>query len=231
MEKILPKVFQILRSKKLLQAEVMVLILLIVITAVTLIGTNLPIYTVTQTANPIALSKPVAVETKKQDIRVTVLRAYLAKKNSPLVAHAEDFVEAADTYDVDWKLVPAISGVESSFGQFIPGGHELGYTSYNGWGWGVYGTQSLKFKSWREGIFTVTEGLKTNYINKGLTTPIAMNHVYAASPTWGVKVAFFIEDLSRFEKEFKETQVTAVSRKSFDTSIAGDSGKLLADSR
>ena len=126
--------------------------------------------------------------TNKGDRRAEILQAYLARYNSPLQAHAADFIEAADTYNMDWKLVPAIAGVESTFGKHIPGG-------YNGWGWGVYGNQALGFKSWRHGIFTVAEGLKKNYIDKGLTTPIAMNRIYASSPTWGTKVNYFLNDI------------------------------------
>lgn len=231
MEKNISFFKKILRSKKLLQAEIVVLSVLLITVSTALVMTNLPLIHVTQAKSPIAMSKPQIVEVKKEDTRVTILRAYLDKKNSPLASHAEDFIEAADANGMDWKLVPAISGVESSFGRFIPGGHEVAFTSYNGWGWGVYGTQALKFKSWRDGIFTVTEGLKKNYINKGLTTPMAMNRVYAASPTWGVKVSFFMEDLSKFEKEYNQTSVASVSDDAFETSIAGASGELLADSQ
>lgn len=139
------------------------------------------------------------VKSKKLDERAELLADYLAKHNSPLQYHAQDFVDAADTYGVDWKLVPSIAGVESTFGKFIPGGHGP-YISYNAWGWGVYGDQALGFNSWRDGIFTVTGGLKQNYINKGLTDPYSMNKIYAASPHWGKNVTFFLNDLDRFSK-------------------------------
>lgn len=134
------------------------------------------------------------IEAKKADARVVILKNYFAKFNSPLEDSATHFVEAADKYQVDWKLVAAISGVESTFGKRIPGG-------YNGWGWGVYGDQALGFKSWKDGIYTVTEGLKKNYIDKGLTEPLTMNRIYAASPTWGVKVNYFMGEIDKFAKE------------------------------
>lgn len=144
------------------------------------------------------------VEAKVMDKRARVLKAYLAKRNSPLQYHAQDFVDAADTYQLDWKLVAAISGVESTFGKFVPGGTDPQYTSYNAWGWGVYGTQAIYFKSWREGIFAVSKGLRTGYFNKGLTDPYSINRVYAASPTWGAKVSFFLGDMQRFEAGYKD---------------------------
>lgn len=137
------------------------------------------------------------VDSRQLDERAKILQAYFIKYNSPLQYHAQDFIDAADANQMDWKLVPSIAGVESTFGKFIPGGHGA-YTSYNAWGWGVYGTQSLGFKSWRDGIFTVSTGLKKDYINKGLTDPYAMNKVYAASPVWGQKVSYFLADLEKF---------------------------------
>ncbi len=140
------------------------------------------------------------IEAKVMDERVLILQAYLRKYNSPLVNNANDFVEAADTYNLNWKLVAAISGVESTFGKHIPGG-------YNAWGWGVYGDQALGFNSWRHGIFTVSEGLRKNYINKGYITPYEMNRIYAASPRWGGNVAYFLADMDKFEAEYRKTDV------------------------
>lgn len=133
------------------------------------------------------------IEARELDPRAKILKDYLAQYNSPLEHHAQDFIDAADTYNVDWKLVPAIAGVESTFGKRIPGG-------FNGWGWGIYGNNRIYFNSWRDGIFTVTKGLKEGYIDKGLTTPAAMNRVYAASPTWGQKVNYFINDIEKFSQ-------------------------------
>lgn len=141
---------------------------------------------------------PDEIVAKQFDPRAQILADYFASYNSPLQYQAQDFIDASDTYNVDWKLVPAIAGVESTFGKHIPNG------TYNGWGWGVYGNQALGFKSWRDGIFTVTEGLRKNYIDKGLTTPYTMNRVYAVSPAWGWKVSFFMNDLEKFAKDYPE---------------------------
>lgn len=154
----------------------------------------LPLSVVRAETNSFEPLQEMVIEAKKADPRVVILKNYLAKFNSPLEDSATDFVEAADKYQVDWKLVAAIAGVESTFGKFTPGG-------YNCWGWGVYGDQALGFKSYKDGIYTVTEGLRKNYIDKGLTKPLAINRVYAASPTWGVKVNYFINDIEKFAEE------------------------------
>lgn len=149
----------------------------------------------------LSFTKPVYAE---NITRVEVLHAYLEKYSSPLENNAEDFVEAADKYNLDWRLVTAISGVESTFGKFVPGGTDSKYSSYNGWGWGVYGTQAIYFKSWKEGIYTVSEGLRKNYFDKGYTNPHTLNKIYAASPAWGAKVSYFLEDIRKFQELYEK---------------------------
>lgn len=150
------------------------------------------------------------VEAKQLDERAVILQAYLAKHNAPLQYHAQDFVEAADQYNLDWKFVAAISGVESTFGKHVPGGTDPKFSSFNGWGWGVYGDNSLGFDSWRDGIFTVSKGLREDYFDKGLTEPYAINKKYAASPHWGKNVTFFLKDIEKFEGEFKAKQLQTI---------------------
>ena len=143
------------------------------------------------------------VEARQLDSRAKVLAEYFSKYNSPLEYQAQNFVDAADTYGVDWKLVPAIAGVESTFGKHIPG-------EYNAWGWGIYGDNRLGFNSWKHGIYTVTGGLKKGYIDKGLTDPYSMNRVYAASPTWGAKVSHFLGDIEGFAAGYSDGEKSTV---------------------
>jgi len=146
-----------------------------------------------------ASDKP-KVETKKLDPRAKILAEYFALHNSPLEYQAQDFVDAADKNGLDWKLVAAISGVESTFGKASYG--------YNAWGWGIYGDQALGFNSWKDGINTVSEGLKTGYIDKGLTDPYSINRVYAASPTWGSKVTYFMNSLDEYASKTEPKATT-----------------------
>lgn len=131
------------------------------------------------------------IEAEIMDNRAAILQAYLEKYNSPMQYHAQDFVDAADINNLDWKLLPAIAGVESTFGKYIPGG-------FNAYGWGVYGTNRIYFKSWGDGIYTVSEGLRKDYLNRGLTNPYSINKRYATSPTWGSKVSYFLADIDKF---------------------------------
>ncbi len=131
---------------------------------------------------------------KTPDSRAKILKEFLEQYNSPLVPYAQDFVEIADNYNLDWKLVAAISGVESTFGKQIP------YNSYNGWGWGIYGDNMIRFASWTEGIEIVSEGLRTNYLNKwGAENVYEIGRIYAASPTWAQRVTYFMNKIDEFK--------------------------------
>ena len=180
---------------------------------------------VSQTQNTKASSQPVAkkinnevIVSKKLDNRAQILSDYLVNFNSPLQYHAQDFIDAAREFGLDWKMLPAIAGVESTFGKEIPGG-------FNAWGWGVYGNQAIYFNSWKEGIFTIAKGLKENYLNRGLTDPYAINRIYAASPYWGGKVTYFMNDLEKFAQNY-QTQKGLISS-SNTLKIAAVSGQLV----
>lgn len=140
-----------------------------------------------------------------EDSRVAKLRKFLASHNSPLSEEAAHFVAEADRLNLDWRLVAAIAGVESTFGKFIPA------NSYNGWGWGVFTGQQdgIHFDSWKDGITQVSEGLRLKYIDKGATTIEAIGHIYAASGAWPWKVRFFLNQIEDFQpKRTTELDIT-----------------------
>lgn len=130
---------------------------------------------------------------KESDMRVDTLREFLAKYNSPLASLATVLVENADKYNLDWRLVAAISGLESSFGREIPS------NSFNGWGWGIYGNNVIRFSSWEEGIQTVSQGLRERYIDKGATDIYSIGRIYAASPTWASRITYLMEKITQFQ--------------------------------
>lgn len=126
------------------------------------------------------------------DERVRKLENLLEEYNSPLKPYAQNFVQAADKYSLDWRLVAAISGVESTFGKRIP------KNSYNAWGFGVpTGKQNgLAFQNWEEGIKTVSSALKEKYIDRGADSVLKIAPIYAPpSKTWAGKILFFMEKI------------------------------------
>lgn len=76
---------------------------------------------------------------EKRDTTATVIAKYLKKKNSPLVAQAVTFYEAAVKNGLDPYLLVAVAGAESSFGKYTPGNFNV-----FGWGRGRIGFQSYE---------------------------------------------------------------------------------------
>ena len=130
----------------------------------------------------------------KKDYRIDILRAYLTKHNSPLAEYAAEFVISADKYNIDWRLVPAIAGVESTFGKRIP------YNSFNAYGWA---NGDYSFKSWEDSIEIVTRTLREKYIDKGAPSIAKIARRYAPpSSTWARNVKFFMNKIEPFPVAF-----------------------------
>lgn len=142
-----------------------------------------------------ALVTPSDFQPKVEDHRVKRLQLFLEKQNSPLAVYAQNFVDQADKNKIDWKLVAAISGVESTYGQAIPA------YSYNAWGFGVYGDNVRRFSSWTDGITVVSEALRNDYMDKWHAQNVyEIGSLYAASPTWASRVTSFMNEIDAFEE-------------------------------
>jgi len=129
------------------------------------------------------------------DNRVEQLTAFLKKYDSPLVPYAPDFIEMADKYQIDWKLLPAITGVESTFGKQIP------FHSYNAYGWN---NGNYRFQSWENSLEIVSKALREKYYNRGLDTPYKIGPVYAPpSSTWAGKVSRFMNEIEGYNNSKK----------------------------
>lgn len=117
---------------------------------------------------------------------VNNIKTYLEGRNSPLSVYAEEFVKAAQTYGIDYRIVPSISIIESSGGIHT-------FKRYNAWGWG-----KMNFSSWEEGIWTVSEGIGKYYAN-GLNTPqkIAPSYCPPSASHWASKVSFVMSEIER----------------------------------
>lgn len=98
------------------------------------------------------------------DARTEILKQYMESYDSPLADYANLIVQAADKYSLDFRLLTAIAQQESNLCKIIPPG------SFNCWGWGITGEGTLSFKSYDEGIETVSQGLRDNYLSKGYTS-------------------------------------------------------------
>lgn len=141
------------------------------------------IFAATHAASSAALVSDLEIQEEKQDIRILALENTLKKYNSPLAPYASVYISEADKNGVDWKLLPSIAGLESTFGKhYIEG-------TYNVYGWG---SGRIYFESWEDGIATINVSLKTRYIDRGATDVWKIGPIYAESPTWAVRVNYFM---------------------------------------
>lgn len=124
----------------------------------------------------------------KFDLRPLKLRIFLASKSSVLEEYSSDLIKIADKNKVDWRLFPAISGVESGYCK----AYIVSTNNCVGWGGGY-----IPFKSLVDQAETVVSSLRKNYINDGLLTVDQIGSRYAADPSWSFKVK---RNMSEIEK-------------------------------
>lgn len=94
--------------------------------------------------------------------------------HSPLVDFAQELVDAADYYDLDWRLLPALSMQESSGGVQACG--------YNPFGWGSCG---IPFSSWDEAIWGVAQALAQGRYYAGLDIRSKLCVYQSGHGCWG----------------------------------------------
>lgn len=130
----------------------------------------------------------------KTDPRIQKLEAFFASYNSPLSGHADVFVETADEFDLDWRLLPAIAGVESTFGRNVPS-----YAKYNPFGWRCNHIQPCwRFPSYEGAVRTVGEKIthlsayKEWERNKGNIRLLAVIYNGGDQKKWQRGVEYFI---------------------------------------
>ena len=167
-------------------------ILFVILTAIILLIPQ-KTYAKEQASASSATIKPAESNKVVSDYRVKIVKKYLKLYDSPMADNAGDFVYYADKYNLDWRLVLAIAGVESTYGKQIPP------YSYNSWGWGVYGDNVIRFKSWKEGIQTVSQGLREQYMDKwGGDNIYEIGSFYASSPHWANSVNIHYNMIQKF---------------------------------
>ncbi|MBP6882473.1 MAG: hypothetical protein KBC15_02880 [Candidatus Levybacteria bacterium] len=131
-------------------------------------------------------------EIKIADSRTELLRQFFSKYKSPLEPYAQEFVKWADTYDLDFRLLPAIAMQESNLCTKNREG------SNNCWGFGVYGTKYKTFESYPQAIETISKTLAIKYRDKhGLVTPDEIQQMYTPSSngSWAFSVNHFMASL------------------------------------
>lgn len=127
-----------------------------------------------------------------QDIRVSIVQDFLKKYKSDLLPYAQEVVSAADKYDLDYRLVPAIAMQESG------GCRKAPKDSHNCWGFAIYGKKVTNFDNYKQAIDTVTKTLATEYKAEGLKTPEQIMTKYTPSNNgaWAKAINYFMDQLT-----------------------------------
>ncbi len=136
-------------------------------------------------------SPATSIKLISSDARGDIVKYYLEKYDSPLIPYAYYIVNVADENNIDFRLLTAIARQESNLCKYVP------ENTYNCWGWGIHSQGTLAFSSFEDGIKTVTEGLKKDYINKGYTTPdeIMKKYTPLSDGSWANAVNIFINEM------------------------------------
>jgi len=115
---------------------------------------------------------------ESSDGRAEIVAKFLERYNSPLKPYdhfGQVFVDVADRYGFDFRLLPAIAMQESN----------LCKTSdpaiFNCLGFGIHKNGTLAFDSYEANFDRAGRELKANYIDKGLTTPELIMKKYTPS--------------------------------------------------
>jgi len=127
----------------------------------------------------------------EEDSKTEIVRQFFARYDSPLEPYAADIIAAANRYDIDFRLLPAIALQESILCERVP------EESHNCWGWGIYGGKVTRFSNYPEAIETITKILSTKYRDRGLVTPFEIASLYNPRNTnnWAENVTRVMNNL------------------------------------
>jgi len=91
------------------------------------------IFVVGMVSLPVSMSLSQARSTPpsdyRHDPRLASLRKFFNKAECPAAHYAEAFLEAADAYELDWRLLPSLSFVESTGGKSARNNNIFGWDS------------------------------------------------------------------------------------------------------
>jgi Mannosyl-glycoprotein endo-beta-N-acetylglucosaminidase len=123
----------------------------------------------------------------RNDPRLACLRYFFTKSDCPAWKYSAVFLEAADAYDLDWRLLPSISFVESTGGKSARNNNLFGWDSGR-----------AQFSSPSAGIHKVGYHLSHSglYRHKNLDAVLA---TYNSSEEYGAKVKSVMRRISASE--------------------------------
>jgi len=137
----------------------------------------------------------------EHDLRAEQMRVVLSKYKSPMVGLEDVLIKTAEKYGLDWTLMAAIAGTESSFAKRMP------YNCNNPYGWGIYGDNKLCFKSLEDSIEGVASGLAKKY-NISSIESIAHTYNTVSTDGWISHTKFFMNKIKTAEVPVSALPIT-----------------------
>jgi hypothetical protein len=124
-------------------------------------------------ATTLQSDQDITKNSKKFDLRESMLRKFLKDKHCPDQAYAEVFVAEADRHGLDWRLLPSLAFVESGGGKAARGNNLFGWAE-----------GKARFNSIGEAIHTVASALVNgrSYRGKALHAKLAAYNHNTAYP-------------------------------------------------
>ena len=135
-----------------------------------------------------------------EDARATLVATFLERYNSPLQPYSyygQLFVNLADKYEFDFRLLPAIAMQESNLCKNIP------IDSYNCLGFGIHERGTLAFENFDANFQRAARELKMYYIDEGLTTPqeIMTKYTPGSKGSWADSVNQWMTEMRYNDRE------------------------------
>jgi len=122
-----------------------------------------------------------------QDARLDALRGFFDKADCPAREYSQAFLDAADDYSLDWRLLPSISFVESTGGKAAP------YNNIFGWDNG-----RSKFSSPTAAIWGVAYQLGESKLYRDRSIDQLLS-LYNPNPGYGARVKSVMQQIAALE--------------------------------
>jgi hypothetical protein len=119
------------------------------------------------------------------DPRLVRLQQFLNERSCPVEPLAADFITAADSHQLDWRLLPSLSLVESSGGKY----HRNNNNNIFGWANG-----KTRFPTVRHGIYAVAQRLAESRHYRDKNTDQILR-VYNPQPGYAARVRAVMAEL------------------------------------
>jgi hypothetical protein len=155
------------------------------------------------TNNPEVKGVQTIVET--EDSRAAVIANFLERHKSPMVPYdyyGQQLVEIADRYNLDFRLLPAISMQESNLCR-----NTHSEAPHNCLGFGIHERGTLDFDTYEAGFERAGKELRAYYINQGRITPEQIMKKYTPSSdgSWANSVNQWMAEMRYDDRELGKT--------------------------